>query len=110
MITGRSILYFGPEQWDGLWRNRHQLMSRFAETQIFAAKGTVTPDAVDALKGALYGGSWLTPFRTRRIRVRAADALRKIGTSAAVEALRDAAAKGSRGVRAAARSALARLG
>jgi glycosyltransferase involved in cell wall biosynthesis len=24
------MVYFGPEKWDGLWRNRHQLMSRFA--------------------------------------------------------------------------------
>jgi glycosyltransferase involved in cell wall biosynthesis len=31
MITGHSLVYFGPEKWDGLWRNRHQLMSRFAE-------------------------------------------------------------------------------
>ena len=30
MLTGHSIVYFGPGKWDGLWRNRHQLMSRFA--------------------------------------------------------------------------------
>ena len=29
-LTGHSLVYFGPEKWDGLWRNRHQLMSRFA--------------------------------------------------------------------------------
>lgn len=68
------------------------------------------PDAVDALKEALHGGSWWTPVRTRRIRTAAADALRKIGTSAAVEVLRDAASRGSRGVRGAARAALGRLG
>jgi hypothetical protein len=67
------------------------------------------PDAVDALKFALYGGSWLTPFRTRRIRARAAEALRRIGTPAAMEVLQEAAERGNRGVRAAARSALARL-
>jgi glycosyltransferase involved in cell wall biosynthesis len=31
MLKGETIIYFGPEPWDGLWRNRHQLMSRFAE-------------------------------------------------------------------------------
>ena len=30
ILTGHNIVYFGPEKWDGLWRNRHQLMSRFA--------------------------------------------------------------------------------
>jgi glycosyltransferase involved in cell wall biosynthesis len=31
MISGYNLIYFGPEKWDGLWRNRHQLMSRFAK-------------------------------------------------------------------------------
>jgi glycosyltransferase involved in cell wall biosynthesis len=31
MLTGHNLVYFGPEKWDGLWRNRHQLMSRFAQ-------------------------------------------------------------------------------
>ena len=30
ILEGETIIYFGPEPWDGLWRNRHQLMSRFA--------------------------------------------------------------------------------
>jgi glycosyltransferase involved in cell wall biosynthesis len=30
MIEGESIIYFGPEPWKGLWRNRHQLMRVFA--------------------------------------------------------------------------------
>lgn len=30
MLKGELIIYFGPEPWTGLWRNRHQLMSRFA--------------------------------------------------------------------------------
>lgn len=30
ILIGHNIVYFGPEKWDGLWRNRHQLMSRFA--------------------------------------------------------------------------------
>lgn len=29
-LKGETIVYFGPEPWAGLWRNRHQLMSRFA--------------------------------------------------------------------------------
>ena len=30
LVQGETIIYFGPEPWSGLWRNRHQLMSRFA--------------------------------------------------------------------------------
>jgi len=30
MLKGHSIVYFGPGKWEGMWRNRHQLMSRFA--------------------------------------------------------------------------------
>ena len=30
MLSGHSIIYFGPGKWDGMWRNRHQLMTRFA--------------------------------------------------------------------------------
>ena len=30
MISGHDIIYFGPGKWEGMWRNRHQLMSRFA--------------------------------------------------------------------------------
>jgi len=67
------------------------------------------PDAVDALKEALYGGSWWTPFRTRRIRAGAAEALKKIGTRPALDVLREASAGGTRGVRSAARNALGRL-
>jgi hypothetical protein len=67
------------------------------------------PDAVDALKHALYEGAWWRPIQTRRIRASIADSLRKIGTPAAVEALQEASATGPRGVRGAAKSALARL-
>src|SRR3954451_15181148 len=52
------------------------------------------PDAVEALREALQRGDWTAPFRTRRIRAAAAQALRKIGNAAAVAALRDASAKG----------------
>jgi glycosyltransferase involved in cell wall biosynthesis len=30
MISGENIIYFGPEKWEGMWRNRHHLMSRFS--------------------------------------------------------------------------------
>jgi len=32
LLAGQNIVYLGPEPWDGMWRNRHQLMSRFART------------------------------------------------------------------------------
>jgi HEAT repeat protein len=68
------------------------------------------PDAVEALKDALQHGNWLAPLRTRRTRAAAAAALRRIGTVPAVTALRDAAGRGPRGVRSAARAELKRLG
>ena len=61
-------------------------------------------DAVAALKFALHQGDWWSPLQTRRLRVAAAAALRKIGSAAALDVLRDASANGTRGVRAAARS------
>jgi glycosyltransferase involved in cell wall biosynthesis len=30
MIAGESFVYFGPEPWEGMWRNRHQLLRRLA--------------------------------------------------------------------------------
>jgi len=68
------------------------------------------PDAVESLKEALYLGEWTAPLRTRRTRAAAAQALRKIGNAPAVAALREASKKGSRGVRAAAKAQLNRLG
>ena len=65
------------------------------------------PDAVDALKSALYRGEWWAPLRTRRMRAAAAAALRRIGTPPALDVLRTAAASGSRGTRSAARAELA---
>lgn len=29
-LQGETLIYFGPDPWFGLWRNRHHLMSRFA--------------------------------------------------------------------------------
>lgn len=32
MIQGESFVYYGPEQWQSMWRNRHQLLSRLARS------------------------------------------------------------------------------
>jgi HEAT repeat protein len=68
------------------------------------------PGAVEALGFALNQGDWYAPLRTRRLRTAAAASLRRIGTPAALDALRAAAARGPRGARAAARAELARVG
>lgn len=31
MLTGETILCFAPDPWAGLWRNRHQIMTRLAQ-------------------------------------------------------------------------------
>jgi HEAT repeat protein len=54
-------------------------------------------------------GEWRAPLRTRRVRTAAARALRLIGTEPAIAALQDAANRGPRGMRAAARAELKRL-
>jgi HEAT repeats/PBS lyase HEAT-like repeat len=67
------------------------------------------PEAVEPLTAALYRGEWWAPRRTAQLRAAAASALARIGTPAAFEALRKAAASPSRGIRAVARPALERL-
>ncbi len=62
--------------------------------------------AAEALAFALHRGGWRTPFLTRRIRAAAAGALRRIGTPAAMDRLREASTRGTRGVRSAARAEL----
>jgi HEAT repeat protein len=64
-------------------------------------------ESIDALKFALYQGDWTAPFETRRLRSAAANALRRIGTDQALDVLREATRRGARGVRSAAREALA---
>jgi hypothetical protein len=66
--------------------------------------------AVEPLKAALYEGTWWSPGPTKRLRAAAAQALRRIGTPAALETLRQASENGPRGVRAAARAEVSRLG
>jgi hypothetical protein len=72
-----------------------------------ARVGTV--EAVAALESTLQQRGWRTPLRNRRVRAAAARALRCIGTTAAVDGLRTAAASGPFGARRAARAELARL-
>jgi HEAT repeats len=65
-------------------------------------------EAVAALEAALSRGPWWTPFANRKLRGAAARALKRIGSPAALDALRHASDTGSAGVRAAARGALGR--
>ena len=88
-------------------------MDRRKEQQLYTAAvvalGTFGgPDAVEALKLALHQGDFWSPLATRRLRSAAAQALRRIGTPAALDVLREASSRGPRGVRAAARSELSR--
>lgn len=40
MLKGHNLVYFAPGTWDGLWRNRHQLMSVFARhNKVLFAEG-----------------------------------------------------------------------
>ena len=87
-------------------------MDRRKEQQLYLssvdALGTFGgPDAVEALKLALYQADFWSPLQTRKLRAAAARALAKIGTPAALDVLREASAKGARGVRSAARAQLA---
>jgi HEAT repeat protein len=66
------------------------------------------PDGVPALKTALYRGEWWAPRRTSALRRAAASALARIGSEDAVSVLQEAAARGPRGVRSAARASLSR--
>jgi HEAT repeat protein len=66
------------------------------------------PDAVQALRTALYRGSWLSPFKTRSYRTAAAAALARIGSPAAMQVLREASTQGTRDVRVISRAHLSR--
>jgi HEAT repeat protein len=61
-------------------------------------------DSLRTLRRVLYAGEWWAPVRTAALRRAASDALRRIGTREAAAILQEAAAKGSRGVRNAARA------
>jgi len=68
------------------------------------------PSGIPPLKDALRKGEWWAPRRTAALRHAAAAALGRIGTPEAIAALEEAAAEGSRGVRAAARGHLPHRG
>ena len=78
------------------------------EAAVDGLSGSKAEEAVGALVQALEQGHWLTPRLNRRIRAAAAQSLRRIGTPAALEALREASTRGPRGARSAARVELAR--
>lgn len=64
------------------------------------------PAGIAPLRDVLFGGEWWAPRRTAALRSAAAGALARIGTPEALSVLEDAAARGSRGVRATAREQL----
>ncbi len=76
------------------------------ETALGALGGLGGPDAVVALKGALYRGEWYAPTRTAALRRAAAAPWKQIGSSEATAALAEAAERGPRAVRAIAREHL----
>jgi HEAT repeats/PBS lyase HEAT-like repeat len=67
-------------------------------------------EAVDALAYALHQNSWWPPFQDRAHQKAAAEALGRVGTPNALDALRRAAKIGPAGARRAARAELARRG
>jgi hypothetical protein len=89
-----------------LHRGRHRRGYEIAIDALGTAGG---PDALKALEFALYQGEWWAPARSSALRARAAAALRRLGTVGARRVLEEAAARGPRGTRTAARAELARL-
>lgn len=69
MIEGQTIVYFGPEQWQSMWRNRHQLLSRLARanTVVYVEPRPYVDEIVRGLRGN---------------EIKAADLLRERQTSA----------------------------
>lgn len=62
------------------------------------------PESTRALKDVLFRGTWWAPFRTAALRQAAAVALRRLGSAEARAVLEEAASRGRRGVRSAARA------
>jgi HEAT repeats/PBS lyase HEAT-like repeat len=86
-------------------------MNRRALPQVYDAAlealgSSKTDDSIEALAYALQQGDWWTPLANRRSRAVAAQSLRRIGTPAALDALRRASEQGPLGARRAARSQL----
>jgi hypothetical protein len=74
--------------------------------QIIEALGGLSahPDSTRTLRDVLYSGDWWAPFRTAALRRAAAAALRRIASRDTLAVLDEAATRGRRGVRNAARS------
>jgi hypothetical protein len=66
------------------------------------------PQAVSALKDALYRGEWWAPRRTAALRSAAATALARIGSPDAIDVLEHGLSSGSRGVKTAVRPHMAK--
>ncbi len=88
-------------------REYRRTMQRAYLTAVEGLGAVGGAEAIQALSEALHRGEWYAPFRTATLRRAAAAALRRAGTSDALDALRQASEHGSRGVRAAAREQLA---
>ncbi|HKC55945.1 MAG TPA: HEAT repeat domain-containing protein, partial [Vicinamibacterales bacterium] len=73
--------------------------------QIIEALGSLPAhkESTRTLRNILYRGEWWAPFRTAALRHAAAAALRHIGAPETLAVLQEAASRGSRGVRAAAK-------
>jgi len=73
--------------------------------QIIEALGNLAAhqDSTRMLRTILWRGEWWAPFRTAALRQAAAAALRQIGAPETIAVLQEAVARGSRGVRSAAR-------
>jgi hypothetical protein len=85
----------------------HRGILRDVFLQSVEALGTFRDEpSIELLREVLYRGEWWTPRRTAKLRRTVAQALKRIGTPAAIQALQQAAEKGPRGVRAAARAQL----
>ena len=74
MIRGEDFVYYGPEAWQSMWRNRHHLLSRLARANRVVY---VEPRPyVEQISAALRSGEW-----------RIADLYREHGLAAALPGL-----------------------
>lgn len=53
MISGETFIYFGPEPWQSMWRNRHQLLSRLARANraIYVEPRAYVDEVIRGLRG-----------------------------------------------------------
>ena len=83
---------------------RRKLTKVHADIIDALGSSSVHAESIRTLRRALYRGDWWAPFRTAALRRSAAAALMRLGTPDATAVLEEAARKGSRGVRSAARA------